>query len=415
MQKIQIERTTAPKAKPADESKLGFGKIFTDHMYVMEYNPEQGWHDPKIMPYQPIVLDPSAMVFHYGQEMFEGMKAYKCADGRIRLFRPNKNIERANNSNRRLCIPEIPADDFLNAIKTLVAVDADWIPSRPGTSLYIRPFVIATDPFLGVRPSDTYKFIIILSPVGAYYESGLDPVKIWIEDDYVRAVRGGIGEAKTGGNYVASLAAQVKAHDEGYSQVLWLDGVERKYIEEVGAMNIFFKINGTVVTPMLNGSILPGVTRASCIDLCKHWGLPVEERRISVDELVEAARTGALEECWGSGTAAVISPVGALRYENEVMQIKARVVRSFCIKEELCDRQKPNAELSLYPNQFFCIIHVRRAAMLCAQAVKIIRAHFQLKHTSGFRRKLLHVRRSCDDRQHRLRFVQDLRATACHT
>ena len=313
MQKIQIERTTAPKAKPADESKLGFGKIFTDHMYVMEYNPEQGWHDPKIMPYQPIVLDPSAMVFHYGQEMFEGMKAYKCADGRIRLFRPNKNIERAN-------------------IKTLVAVDADWIPSRPGTSLYIRPFVIATDPFLGVRPSDTYKFIIILSPVGAYYESGLDPVKIWIEDDYVRAVRGGIGEAKTGGNYVASLAAQVKAHDEGYSQVLWLDGVERKYIEEVGAMNIFFKINGTVVTPMLNGSILPGVTRASCIDLCKHWGLPVEERRISVDELVEAARTGALEECWGSGTAAVISPVGALRYENEVMQIKDGGIGEFSQK-----------------------------------------------------------------------------------
>ena len=317
MQKIQIERTTAPKAKPADESKLGFGKIFTDHMYVMEYNPEQGWHDPKIMPYQPIVLDPSAMVFHYGQEMFEGMKAYKCADGRIRLFRPNKNIERANNSNRRLCIPEIPADDFLNAIKTLVAVDADWIPSRPGTSLYIRPFVIATDPFLGVRPSNTYKFIII---------------NIYVETNYVRAVRGGMGFTKTGGNYVASLAAQVKAHDEGYSQVLWLDGVERKYIEEVGAMNIFFKINGTVVTPMLNGSILPGVTRASCIDLCKHWGLPVEERRISVDELVEAARTGALEECWGSGTAAVISPVGALRYENEVMQIKDGGIGEFSQK-----------------------------------------------------------------------------------
>lgn len=321
MQKIKIERTTAPKAKPQDESKLGFGKIFTDHMYVMEYNKEKGWHDPKIMPYQEISLEPSAMVFHYGQEMFEGMKAYRTEDNRILLFRPNKNIERANNSNRRLCIPEIPEDDFLNAIKTLVAVDADWIPTRPGTSLYIRPFVIATDPFLGVRPSDTYKFIVILSPVGAYYESGLDPVKIWIEDDYVRAVRGGIGEAKTGGNYVASLAAQMKAHDESYSQVLWLDGVERKYIEEVGAMNIFFKINGTVVTPMLNGSILPGVTRASCIDLCKRWGLPVEERRISVDELVEAARTGALEECWGSGTAAVISPVGHLRFENEVMQI----------------------------------------------------------------------------------------------
>ena len=332
MQKIQIERTTAPKAKPADESKLGFGKIFTDHMYVMEYNPEQGWHDPKIMPYQPIVLDPSAMVFHYGQEMFEGMKAYKCADGRIRLFRPNKNIERANNSNRRLCIPEIPADDFLNAIKTLVAVDADWIPSRPGTSIYILTLDIATDQFLCVRPSITYKFLIILTPFGAGDERCVDPVKIWIEDDYVRAVRGGIGEAKTGGNYVASLAAQVKAHDEGYSQVLWLDGVERKYIEEVGAMNIFFKINGTVVTPMLNGSILPGVTRASCIDLCKHWGLPVEERRISVDELVEAARTGALEECWGSGTAAVISPVGALRYENEVMQIKDGGIGEFSQK-----------------------------------------------------------------------------------
>ena len=249
MQEIKIELTKTPKQKPQDQSKLGFGKIFTDHMYIMPYNKEQGWHDPKIVPYQPITLEPSAMVFHYGQEMFEGLKAYKTEDGRVLLFRPDKNIARANHSNDRLCIPEIPADDFLNALKTLVKVDKDWIPTQPGTSLYIRPFVIATDPFLGVRPSDTYLFIIILSPSGAYYESGLDPVKIWIEDDYVRAVRGGIGEAKTGGNYVASLAAQVKAHDEGYSQVLWLDGVERKYIEEVGAMNIFFKINGKVVTP----------------------------------------------------------------------------------------------------------------------------------------------------------------------
>ena len=321
MQEIRIERTTAPKAKPQDESKLGFGKIFTDHMYVMEYNPEKGWHDPKIVPYQPISLDPSAMVFHYGQEMFEGMKAYKTEDGRVLLFRPDKNIERANNSNRRLCIPEIPADDFLNAIKTLVAVDADWIPTAPGTALYIRPFVIATDPFLGVRPSDTYMFIIILSPVGAYYESGLDPVKIWIEDEYVRAVRGGIGEAKTGGNYVASLASQVKAHEEGYSQVLWLDGVHRKYIEEVGAMNIFFKINGTVVTPKLNGSILPGVTRDSVLALCREWGIPTEERQISVDEVVAAAESGAMEECFGTGTAAVISPVGELRYEEEKMPI----------------------------------------------------------------------------------------------
>lgn len=321
MQEIKIERTKAPKQKPTDQSKLGFGKIFTDHMYIMEYNREQGWHDPKIVPYHSIELDPSAMVFHYGQEMFEGLKAYKTEDGRVLMFRPDKNIERANNSNRRICIPEVPPEDFLNGLKTLVGMEQDWIPTAPGTSLYIRPFIIATDPFLGVRPSDTYLFMIILSPSGAYYESGLDPVKIWIEDDYVRAVRGGIGEAKTGGNYVASLKAQMKAHDEGYSQVLWLDGVERKYIEEVGAMNIFFKLNGKIVTPVLNGSILPGVTRASCIDLCRHWGLEVEERKVSVEELVSAARSGALEECWGSGTAAVISPVGYLRYEDTVMEI----------------------------------------------------------------------------------------------
>lgn len=318
---IKIEKTMNPKPIPGPENPLVFGTIFTDHMYVMEYSTEKGWHDPAIMPYQPITLDPSAMVFHYGQEMFEGLKAYKTEDGRILLFRPDKNAERAVNSNRRLMIPEIPVEDFINGVKTLVELDQAWIPTKEGTSLYVRPFVIATDPFLGVRPSNTYKFIIILSPVGAYYPEGLNPVKIWIEDEYVRAVRGGIGEAKAGGNYVASMAAQVKAHEEGYSQVLWLDGVERKYIEEVGAMNIFFKINGTVVTPVLNGSILPGVTRNTCIELCKEWGLPVEERRISVDELEEAARTGALEEVWGTGTAAVISPVGHLRYVNDVFQI----------------------------------------------------------------------------------------------
>ena len=308
------------KEKP-DETKLGFGKYFTDYMFVMDYDEENGWHDPRVIPYQPLVLEPSCMVFHYGQEMFEGLKAYKADDGRILLFRPDKNIERANRSNRRLCIPEIPEDIFLEALKTVVKVDADWIPTRPGTALYIRPFVIATDPFLGVRPSHTYKFIIILSPVGAYYESGLDPVKIWIEDEYVRAVKGGIGEAKTGGNYVASLASQVKAHDEGYAQVLWLDGVHRKYIEEVGAMNIFFKINGTVVTPALNGSILPGVTRDSAIQLCKMWGIPVEERQISVDEVIKTAESGEMEECFGTGTAAVVSPVGELRFENEKMPI----------------------------------------------------------------------------------------------
>ncbi|MDD3414087.1 MAG: branched-chain amino acid aminotransferase [Lachnospiraceae bacterium] len=318
---IRVEKNQNPKPIPGPENPLTFGTIFTDHMFVMDYEEGKGWIDPRIVPYGPFSLEPSCMVFHYGQEMFEGLKAYKANDGRTLLFRPDKNLERANNSNRRLCIPELDKDDFLQALNELVKVDEAWIPTKPGTSLYIRPFVIATDPFLGVRPSYKYIFCIILSPVGAYYPEGLNPVKIWIEDDYVRAVKGGIGEAKTGGNYVASMAAQVKAHDEGYSQVLWLDGVERKYIEEVGAMNIFFKIDGKVVTPMLNGSILPGITRNSCIELCKSWDIPVEERKVSVDELVEAAEKGTLEEVWGSGTAAVISPVGHLRFGDKVFQI----------------------------------------------------------------------------------------------
>ncbi|MBE5964022.1 MAG: branched-chain amino acid aminotransferase [Lachnospira sp.] len=318
---IRIEKTQNPKPLPTEDNPLTFGTIFTDHMFIMNYETGKGWFDPRIVPYQPLQLEPSSMVFHYGQEMFEGLKAYKTEDNRTLLFRPNKNIERANNTNKRICIPQIPEEDFLQAIKAVVKMDEAWIPTKPGTSLYIRPFIIATDPFLGVRPSDTYMFIIILSPVGAYYKEGLNPVKIWIEDEYVRAVKGGLGEAKTGANYCASLASQVKAHDAGYSQVLWLDGVERKYIEEVGAMNIFFKINGTVVTPMLNGSILPGVTRDSVINLCKHWGIPVEERRISVDELYDAAKSGALEEVFGTGTAAVISPVGELRFENHMLKI----------------------------------------------------------------------------------------------
>ena len=299
MLNIRVERTTAPKAKPAPGAKLGFGHIFTDHMFIMNYTEGQGWHDARIVPYQKIELDPSAMVFHYGQTMFEGLKAYRD----------------------RLCIPEIPEEDFVQAIKAVVAIDKDWIPTDPGTSLYIRPFVIATDEFLGVAPSKTYLFIVILSPSGAYYESGLAPVGIWIEDEYVRAVRGGIGFAKTGGNYAASLIAQVKAHDGGYSQVLWLDGVERKYIEEVGAMNIMFKIDGKIVTPMLNGSILPGITRNSVLFLCRQWGMDVEERKVSVDELIEAQKSGKLEEVFGTGTAAVISPVGKLRYMDEVMTI----------------------------------------------------------------------------------------------
>lgn len=321
MLNIKIEKTTAPKAKPVKGQKLGFGHIFTDHMFVMNYTEGKGWHDARIIPYQNLSLSPASMVFHYGQEMFEGLKAYMGDDGKAYLFRPDMNAKRANQSNDRLCIPNIPEEDFVEAVRAVVEVDKEWIPTEPGTSLYIRPFVIATDDFLGVAPSKTYLFMVILSPSGAYYESGLAPVGIWIEDEYVRAVKGGMGFAKTGGNYAASLIAQVKAHDDGYSQVLWLDGVERKYIEEVGAMNIFFKIAGKIVTPMLNGSILPGVTRNSVLTLCRAWGYEVEERRISVDELVAAAKDGSLEEVFGTGTAAVVSPVGKLRYMDDVMQI----------------------------------------------------------------------------------------------
>ena len=318
---IKITRTTCPKEKPQDESKLGFGKKFTDHMFVMDYTEGEGWHDARIVPYAPFQLDPATVVFHYAQEIFEGMKAYRTADDTIQLFRPECNAKRMQDSADRLCIPKIPVEDYIQAVEALVDVDRDWVPHSDGASLYIRPFIIATEPFLGVDVSQTFQFIIILSPSGAYYESGLEPVGIWIEDDYVRAVRGGMGFAKTGGNYAASLAAQVKAHDDGYSQVLWLDGVERKYIEEVGAMNIFFKIDGKVVTPMLNGSILPGITRNSVLQLCRDWGLPTEERKISVEELIQAQKEGKLEEVFGTGTAAVISPVGKLRYKDDVMVI----------------------------------------------------------------------------------------------
>jgi len=318
---IRYEKNTNPKPLPAADDPLEFGTIFTDHMFIANYEKGKGWFDPRIVPYKPIMLDPSAMVFHYGQEMFEGLKAYKTEDGKTLMFRPDKNIERTNNTNRRICIPEISEELFLEGLKAIVKIDEAWIPAKAGTSLYIRPFIIATDPYLGVRPSDTYLFMIICSPVGAYYPEGLNPVKIWIEDEYVRTVKGGIGEAKTGGNYVASMAAQVKAHKEGYSQVLWLDGVHRKYIEEVGAMNIFFKINGTIYTPMLNGSILPGVTRDTVIALCKEWNVPIVEKRISIDEIYEAYQKGELEEAFGTGTAAVVSPVGELRWGDYNMKI----------------------------------------------------------------------------------------------
>ena len=318
---IKITKTQTPKQKPAKGQKLGFGKIFTDHMFMMNYTEGKGWYDPRIVPFQNLTMSPAAMVFHYGQEMFEGLKAYRGEDGKTYLFRPDMNAKRTNVTNERLCIPYLPEEDFVQAVSAVVKLDQDWIPEGKGTSLYIRPFIIATDEFLGVAPSENYLFVVILSPSGAYYESGLEPVGIWIEDEYVRAVRGGMGYTKTGGNYAASLKAQVKAHDAGYSQVLWLDGVERKYIEEVGAMNIFFKIDGKVVTPMLNGSILPGITRDSVIHLCKEWGIPTEERKISIDEIDEAYKSGKLEEVFGTGNAAFISPVGKLRWKDEIMEI----------------------------------------------------------------------------------------------
>ncbi|MBP5779889.1 MAG: branched-chain amino acid aminotransferase [Clostridia bacterium] len=318
---IKVERIKTPKAKPEDQSKLGFGKIFTDHMFIMDYDKGQGWHDARIVPYGPISLDPSAMIFHYGQGIFEGMKAYRTPDGRTLLFRPQKNFERANISNERLCIPPIDEEFALEALKELVRIDIDWVPTNPGTSLYVRPFIIAVDPQLGVHPANHYMFMFILSPVGAYYPEGLNPVKIYVEDDYVRAVKGGIGFAKTPGNYAASIRAQEKAAELGYTQVLWLDGVERKYIEEVGTMNVFFKIDGTVVTPALNGSILAGVTRDSAIQLLKSWGMKVEERRLGIQEVYDAYQAGKLDEVFGTGTAAVISPVGELNWEGHVMKI----------------------------------------------------------------------------------------------
>lgn len=310
---IKIEKTRSPKQKP-DQNKLGFGKYFTDHMFIMDYSEEKGWYDPRIVPYAPLSIDPSTAILHYGQAVFEGMKAYRTKDGRILLFRPARNIERLNASDERMCMPALDVDFTVEAIKTLVKLDSDWIPTAEGTSLYIRPFIFATDPYLGVKPSATYKFVIILSPVGAYYPEGINPVKIYVEDKYVRAVKGGTGFTKTCGNYAASLKAQAEAAEKGYIQVLWLDGVERKYVEEVGSMNVFFKINGEVITPSLQGSILPGITRSSVIELLKDSGKKVTERRIPIQELFDAVEKGQLEEAFGTGTAAVISPIGELNW-----------------------------------------------------------------------------------------------------
>lgn len=310
---IKITKTTHPGTLPPS-NKLGFGTVFTDHMFLMDYNDEKGWHDARIVPFGPISLSPAACVLHYGAEVFEGLKAYRRQDGDVQLFRPWENVARLNRSCDRLGLPQVDPDDALEAIKTVVKVDEAWVPKDPGTSLYIRPFLYGTDPTLSLHGVHEATLAIILSPSGSYFSDGLKPVPIMVETEDVRAVRGGTGEAKCGGNYGAANRAGDRAMEKGFSQVLWLDGVERKYVEEGGGMNVMFKIAGKVVTPMLTGSILRGVTRKSCIELLKSWGVTVEERLISVEELFDAAANGTLEEAWCVGTAAVISPIGELSW-----------------------------------------------------------------------------------------------------
>lgn len=313
--------TIGQKSKINLPENLVFGKVFTEHVFEMDYDLSKGgWLEPKIKKLENLSIHPAAMVFHYGQALFEGLKAYKTVDNRVALFRPEKNIERLNNSARRLCIPEVDPELALKWLLELVKIDQDWIPTKPGYSLYIRPFIIATEACFGVRPAEQYKFMILLSPVGPYYPEGFKPVSIMVTDKYVRAVRKGTGEAKAAGNYAASLAGQVDAKKENYTQVLWLDAIEQKYIEEVGAMNIFVRFNDEVATPKLSGSILPGITRMSVIQILKDWGMNINERLISIDEMVQRYDKGELIEVFGSGTAAVISSVNKLKYHEKIMK-----------------------------------------------------------------------------------------------
>jgi branched-chain amino acid aminotransferase len=313
---IRITRTTHKKEKPKDKD-LAFGTDFTDHMFLVNFQEEKGWYDPRVEPYGPLSLDPATAVLHYGQGLFEGLKAFRGHDGKLRLFRSDKHVARLNRTAEKMCIPSLDAELVLKSWTTLVDIDRDWVPSAVGTSLYIRPTIIASEAFLGVRPAKEYLYFVIMSPVGAYYPEGMAPVKIKVIDNYVRAVVGGLGEAKTSANYAASLHAAEDAKHEGFTQVLWLDGVHRKYIEEVGTMNIMMKINDEIITPPLHGTILAGVTRDSVLTLTREWGLRVSERPITIDEVIEAAHRGTLKEVWGTGTAAVISPVGELAYKGE--------------------------------------------------------------------------------------------------
>ncbi|MDZ4164590.1 MAG: branched-chain amino acid aminotransferase [Smithellaceae bacterium] len=304
------------REKPADESKLGFGKLVTDHFFNMKYHNDRGWYDPIIEPYRPLSLEPTAMCLHYGQAIFEGLKAYRGEDGNIYLFRPAENIKRMNASAERLCMPGLDEEQFMEALVKLVAHEKDWIPKGKGTSLYIRPTMIATEAALGVHAANEYLFFILTGPVGAYYPEGFNPTKIFVSEDYVRAAPGGTGSAKAAGNYAASLYASRLAAARGFTQVLWLDAVEKRYVEEVGTSNIFFIIDDEVITPPLAGTILPGITRDSVIKICRHWGLTVRERMISIEEVIAAQGQGTLREVFASGTAAVVSPVGLIHYKG---------------------------------------------------------------------------------------------------
>jgi len=319
--KFPLTRAETLKEKPADESKLGFGKKFSDHMFLMEYDKGQGWHDGRIVPYAPFSLDPACVIFHYAQEIFEGMKAYRTADDTIQLFRPEANAQRMQDSSDRLCIPPIPVETFVDAVKAIVDVERDWVPHTDGASLYIRPFVFATDVGLGVHASPRYIFCIICSPSGAYYAEGINPVRIYVEDEYIRSAPGLTGFTKCGGNYAASIKAGEMAAQQGYAQVLWLDGVEKKYVEEVGSMNIFFKIDGKLYTAACDGTVLPGVTRRSCIELLRDWGYEVIEGKLAIADVMEAGRQGKLEEIFGTGTAAVVSPVKELKWKDETVYV----------------------------------------------------------------------------------------------
>ena len=317
---MKITRTATPKKKPEDESKLGFGRLFTDHMFLM-HAVNGVWDEGEILPYGPLAIDPASTVLHYGQEVFEGMKAYKAVDGRTLLFRPRDNFERMNISAARLCMPALDVERALSSLVELVKLEEDWIPKQAGTSLYIRPNMFGNDAKLGVNSASNVVFNIILSPSGAYYAGGLAPTKIYVEPEYVRAVRGGMGYTKAGGNYAVSMLAGSEAHKMGYDQVLWLDGVERKYVEEVGAMNMFFLFKDELVTPALQGSILSGITRRSVLQLAKDLGINAVERRISIDEVADGIKSGRMLEAFGSGTAAVVSPVGELFYNGERLVI----------------------------------------------------------------------------------------------